>query len=255
MDLTFLPSNRTVPEAVHFPRTVPPLANELERYHRKLQRGIDEFLLNERFLEQRWTELQEIPLHRGRIYWLTTARLAELALLCAGNYADNLETQAAGDLLVNPRTICIHVRGKHAPLKKERHISLTEQFAIPKAPPCETIEWFKTQTCLEIKKKALLPSCYDALKRSGYFSLAYLDSFDRRMKRVAEVIGFLAAWQVIGSAEFCARMQALSSTQREFIESNLCRFDRRIFDEIGSDIQRMMEKKACRSRFIAVGLT
>lgn len=255
MDFTSLPSNRTVPGAVHFPRTGFLPTNELERYHRELQRGIDEFLLNERYLEQKCSEFNGIRLHRGRIYWLTTARLAELALLCAGNYADNLETRAAGDLLVNPRTICIHVRGKHAPLKKERHISLTEQFAIPEAPPCETIEWLKTRTCLEIKKKALLPSCYDALKGSGYISLAYLDAFDHRMKRVAEVIGFLAAWQVIGSAEFCARMQSLSAPQREFIESNLCRFDRRIFDEIGSDIQRMMEKKACRSRFIAVGLT
>ena len=38
-----------------------------------------------------------------QIYWLTYVRIREAALLCAGNYADNGEYQAAGDLLVNPQ--------------------------------------------------------------------------------------------------------------------------------------------------------
>ncbi len=36
-------------------------------------------------------------------YWLMVCRISEMALLCAGQYADGCEFSAAGDLLVNPR--------------------------------------------------------------------------------------------------------------------------------------------------------
>jgi hypothetical protein len=48
--------------------------------------------LNEGLLEQKVSELEEIGPINGELYWLILARLNELTLLCAGNYAG--ESQA-----------------------------------------------------------------------------------------------------------------------------------------------------------------
>ena len=45
------------------------------------------------------------------IYWLSMSRVMELALLCAGNYADFGLIREAADLLVNPRHTEIHIDG------------------------------------------------------------------------------------------------------------------------------------------------
>ena len=74
--------------------------------------------LNEEFLEQKVSELEEVGPINGKFYWLTLARLNELTLLCAGNYADNFEFTAAGDLLVNPRCILVHIKNRIRPVIK-----------------------------------------------------------------------------------------------------------------------------------------
>jgi len=77
--------------------------------------------LNEKFIESKIDELDEIQ-DSGFIYQLTQARITELALICAGNYADNFELTAAGDLLANPRCIRVHINGVKTPVnKKNQH--------------------------------------------------------------------------------------------------------------------------------------
>ena len=61
------------------------------------------FSLNERVIEDLIEELDEITPIKDQGYWLTLTRINELALVCAGNYADNCEFSLVGDLLVNPR--------------------------------------------------------------------------------------------------------------------------------------------------------
>ena len=103
-------------------------ASALLAYNRSLEEDALVSRLDERFLEQRISQLQRITLFREEVYWLTVARINELAFLCAGNYADNLQFTAAGDLLENPRLILVHIKDSPRPVVKIRHSKMTEQF-------------------------------------------------------------------------------------------------------------------------------
>ena len=83
--------------------------------------------LNERLLEARLRELDELRLADDRLHWLTFARLTELALYCAGNYADTFQFREAGDLLVNPRLILIIFKGNGRACAKKRHMGISRQ--------------------------------------------------------------------------------------------------------------------------------
>ena len=71
--------------------------------------------LNERFLEEKMLELDRYCPLRKAAYFQTRARLHELLLLCAANYANNCEFKAVGDLMFNPRLTLVHVAGFRAP--------------------------------------------------------------------------------------------------------------------------------------------
>ena len=145
----------------------------------------DAFLsrFNETLLEKRLNELEGVGSVWGAAYGLTLARITELALLCAGNYADHCETQGVGDLLFNPRCIWLHIRGIPEPVVKKRHMGLTEQFADVAATKEGIVAWLRNETKIEVKEKALLPHLYDRLRDSEIISRKYLDSVNERMKK------------------------------------------------------------------------
>jgi hypothetical protein len=208
--------------------------------------------LNEDFIEYKLRELEQIGCdcsETSETYWLTYARLFELALLCTGNYADHFELAAAGDLLVNPRLILIHFRSGCRAVKKDRHRKLTEQFRYVAGERDAAISWLKQETVPEIVEKALLVHMHERMERSGYLSQEYLDIVESRMKRISEAIGFLAAWHLADRA-FWLRVQCGSPSQKSFIESNLCRFDRGIFFELGQDLRKLALDPYQRSKFI-----
>lgn len=118
-------------------------------------------------------------------YWLTLARINELALLCTENYANNGEIALVGDLLLNPRLILIHVRGQNRPIIKKRHTPLTEQFGSVAETYPEVVQWLKTETSLEIKTPALLPYLHQKLEGAGCFSKEYFNALDKRKTRIA----------------------------------------------------------------------
>jgi hypothetical protein len=84
--------------------------------------------LNENVLEEMLGQLNGYRGAEDDLYWLTLARINELVLVCAGNYANNCEFRLVGDLLLNPRCILVHVRGSLQPVRKIRHMALTEHF-------------------------------------------------------------------------------------------------------------------------------
>ncbi len=172
------------------------------------------------------------------IYWLTYARLFELALLCAGNYADHFEFAAAGDLLVNPRLILIHFKSGCTPVKKDRHRKLTEQFH------------HVADTLPEIVEKPLLAHMHGQMARSGYLSKEYLDFGERRMERIADAIGFLASWHLTAESAFYLQTQGTSPSEKRFIESSLCRFDKEIFFELGRDLRKLAADPYQKSWFL-----
>ena len=226
----------------------------LKAYNDSLEENSSPSNLNEEFLESNLRELEQIKQDRPEvheIYWLTYARLFELALLCAGNYADHFEFAAAGDLLVNPRLILVHFkRGWHA-VKKNRHRKLTEQFQHVSGKRDAVVRWLKEETVPEIVEKPLLVHMHEQMACSGYLSKEYLRLIEHRMERIADAIGFLASWHFVDTSSFYLRVHCASPAARSFIESNLCRFDKENFFKLGRDFRRLAADPYEKSRFIS----
>ena len=225
-----------------FAQTIGITALALNDFNVSLEKEANQSNLNEDFIESKLSELEQIESdcsENGEIYWLTYARLFELALLCAGNYADHFEFAAAGDLLVNPRFILIHFKSGCNAVKKDRHRKLTEQFRYVAGEREAVVTWLKQDTVPEIVEKPLLTHMHEQMSRSGYLSKEYLDLAERRMERIADAIGFLASWHLAGSSAFYLRVQCANPSEQSFIESNLCRFNKEIFIELGDDLRRL----------------
>lgn len=188
-----------------------------------------------------------------REYWLLAARIVEMALVCAGHYADNCEFSAAGDLLLNPRKIRVHVDDERGTITAKRHGRLSEQLNADGLPWRRFAAWMQRHARLEIAQKALLPEWVERMERSGVLSDRYLRCVRRRMTRVADTIGFLSAWGLSEFGQLHRRMQQVSAAERAFAEAHLCRFDRRTFDEIGRDIRRLAAHPETPSEFLAGG--
>ncbi len=225
----------------------------LRDYNASLDQDAVPSNLCENFFESRLCELEQMAPERSgpyEIYWLTYARLFELALLCAGNYADHFEFAAAGDLLVNPRLILIHLKNGCRAVRKDRHRKLTQQFRYVAGKRDAVVTWLKENTVPEIAEKPLLPHMQEGMARSGFLSKEYLDLVERRMKRISDAIGFLAAWHFADRSAFYLRVHCASLSEKSFIESNLCRFDKEVFFELGQDVRRLGLDPCRKSRFL-----
>ena len=113
-------------------RRMPEAEQTLEsitRINAELERAVSPHLMTEKTVESCWSQARQLK-GDGPSYWLLLVRLTEAALLCAGNYADNCEYEAAGDFLVNPREILVHRRGDGRSTTKNRHGRLSEQFGL-----------------------------------------------------------------------------------------------------------------------------
>ena len=184
-------------------------------------------------------------------YWLVMARLFELSLICAGQYADNCEFSAAGDLLVNPRKILIHRKGYSHPLLKQRHGRLTEQ--LNKGKKCRELVLLqvKNDVRIEVAKPAILPYLFERIEESGQIATWYLHDAQERMKKIADTIGFLSAWALSGFEVLHHRMQKISAKTRRFVADHQCNFDTRYFARIGREIPRIIENPKVYSEFLS----
>lgn len=173
------------------------------------------------------------------LYALTLARIAEMALITAGNYADACEFQAAGDLLANPIKVKLHVRGRPGPIIKQRHKAVSEQLNENNLPRKEFLKWLKHNVITEIAEQAPLRELFSRMENTGLVSGFYLDRFQAGMKQVSDTIGFLSAWQTIGIADLYTRMQTACPRTRRFIQTNLCGFTDALFVEMGREIRAL----------------
>jgi len=205
---------------------------------------------NETLLETRLNELDGIGCVRDAAYGLTLARINDLTLLCAGNYADHGEVQGVGDLLFNPRRILVHIRGVPGPVVKERHMALTEQFADVAATRGGVVAWLRDETVLEIEQQALLPHLCDRLRESGVVSLEYLDSVKDRMRKIADSTSFFASGHFPDGIDLHQWLQYAGTADKKLVESKLCRFDTKIFFELGNDFQQVLQLKDMQPGFL-----
>lgn len=206
--------------------------------------------LNEHYLESQLDIVRQIPPNLEKTYWLTIARLNELTLLCAGNYADNGEFQAAGDLLVNPRSILIHSRQSVQPTAKKRHGALSEQFLSAGKTREETLEWLAKECLLEVKELPLLPLLYQMLENSGCIRGQYLELAAARMKTIGSVISLLAAWHLPEDMSICERLRFAGERDRDFVSSKLCNFDDGAFRRLGNEFYQTVLNGSCQSEFL-----
>ena len=219
-------------------------------FNKKLEQSTPCWALNEALLEKRLRQLEKLDLSGRPLYWLAFARITELTLLCAGNYADNLEFAAAGDLLVNPRLILIHSRTGGKIYIKERHKLLTEQFSHISTTKRSLDRWLKEETIIEIKKAPLLPHMYGRLRESEYLSVEYVKTVERRMKKVSETIGFFGAWHLGDSIHLQQRIKESPLKERALVKSKFCRFNKNLFLELGRDLKQLIQNKNHQSGFL-----
>ena len=193
-------------------------------FNRELDRGAQYRLLEEEWLAARVSELEAIGHPTQDSYWLTLARIAELSLFCAGNYADSGMLREVGDLMFNPRTIMAHIRGQAAPVKKKRHEAMTAQFR-DWAGEEDIISWLKRNTMNEIREKPIVPTLMEALSSCGRMTDDYLESLEARACKIADAVRLVSICLNGPVESFEQYLQMIGDRKRRSIESGLCRFD------------------------------
>ena len=206
--------------------------------------------LNEEVLVNLLNLLDEASFVQGSLYWLSLARINELAVICAGNYAENCEFALVGDLLVNPRLILIHVRGRRQPIVKKRHTPLTEQFSHMAVERSGVIKWLKKQTIVETRTQALLPHLLGRMKNSGLFCDSYLTSIETREKRVADLSAHLACQCFKNRSSVVRWLRKTSPADRDFMKSRFCGFDFEQFNLLGKELERIADDADYESIFL-----
>jgi hypothetical protein len=207
-------------------------------------------LLAEKSLEGYWARAMELKEDRQSA-WLLLARLAEAALLCAGNYADNCEFRAAGDLLVNPREIKVRSRFSGCSIIKNRHGRLSEQFDLASGARFGTQKHLSACFDLEVTRMPLLPHMSRILKESGRVARFFIRRLEEGQIRIADTLAFLSAWQIFDSVDLWRRLMASPPHERAFAESHLCRFDMQVFYRIGEDLSQSIVDPDWQSPFLS----
>ncbi|MBA4392002.1 MAG: hypothetical protein C0407_00450 [Desulfobacca sp.] len=213
----------------------------LLNFNEQLDEKSNFFTLNENALENLTDRLDSLVSTKDELYWLTLARITELVLLCAGNYANNGEFTLMGDLLLNPRLVLIHIRGHNRPIVKKRHTLLTDQFRHMAECKDEIIQWLKKETIVEIKVKALLPHLLDRLEKSGAINQEYFESVKRRNSQIADLVGFLNCILIRDSESLFSWLKKATPSDRAMVEAKLIRFDFEPFFELDRKIKQMAQ--------------
>lgn len=183
-------------------------------------------------------------------FWLLLARLAEMAMLCAGHYADNVEFTAAGDLLVNPKRVIIYQKGYQKPQIKPRHGKVSEVLGLGTAADRIRCRRILQESLVHVEAEALLPSLLKRMQKSRKFPQEHLDRLQNRMKRVADTIGFLSAWGLTGLEDLRQRLRISLPETCDFVSAHLCRFSDTVFRRLGDEIRRQAQNPLYASPFL-----
>lgn len=214
-----------------------------------LQEQIFDHYLNEKIIVNQMERLESPMKFDGsvEIYWLSMSRIMELALLCAGNYADFGLICEAGDLMVNPRHTEVHINGAWEPVKVKRHERMTEQFKDYAPAGTSVREWLRDNTHLVHVKGPLIPDLYDMMKGAGMLSESYLSSVYLRMQKISETMTFVMQGQMMDPNY---PLSGVHPEEKEFVEGNLCRYNSRKFHQIGLDIDELLKDENYCSSFL-----
>lgn len=178
-------------------------------------------------------QLQAMAGPQGRAFWLTLARLGELALWWAGCLADAGEFQAVGDLLLNPPRKTLYIRDRPLPLRLARHQPITEQVR-PLAPAgANLVQWLKSQTILVSESEPLLPLLLSDLSRWPHRAPQVCCDFQLRLDRVAGALCHITSLNLPQGVSVAGHLARLPREEARAIERHLCGFDLRRFAALG----------------------
>jgi len=208
-------------------------------------------VVNERSIERFLRILEDSGLCNQASYWLLMARIFELAVFCAGHYADNCEFSAAGDLLANPRKVLIHRKGYPHSMVKPRHGCISDQFNTGERCRKHILLLLKRDIIVEISKPAILPYLFEQMQHSQKIAAWYLQHAAKRMQKIADTISFLSAWPVSRFEDFHQRLQEASPKTRSFVGEHMCRFDTHFFERLGQEIQVLIKDPNKTCQFVA----
>jgi hypothetical protein len=225
------------PQKNSFRGETPVRRNTLYSLNRQMDKLSPPYDVNENVVRAKLAEADRFYGKNSPVYWLTVARISELALATAGANADGCEFRTAGDMLVNPSRILVHVKGRRRPIEKNRHGKLSEQLALEAETEGNFVDWFKKNASLEIVEKALIPQLRERIAKTDMIAPSYIEEFEKKSKRIADAIGFLCAWKIEDAEQLHARMRAASAETRKFVHANLCGFDDVLYKRIGRDIR------------------
>ena len=207
-------------------------------FNRELESESVPFRLSEKLLDRSLHRLETLNVCGSAAYWLTYARITELALDCAGGYADAMEFQAAGDLLVNPRCVFVHVPAERRTVIKERHKPLTEQFGHVAPKRSSVVQWLKRNTVVQVSREALLPHMASRLRSCGVLSEGYLESVDERMRKLSDTLAFFVLKAESGDLQ--APPEAMSHCEWAIRLQNQCGFDLQGFFALGEELEERL---------------
>lgn len=208
----------------------------LFRYNNELEKQVSLIQLNERFLDEKLEELERISSCSDMIEGLTLARLTELALMCAGNYANNGHITEVGDLILNPRLILVHIKGEPFPTEKERHTRMTVQFKDKCMSHGDIMEWLKNNTMVQTVKEPILPHLIALLEKNGNF-YEYLESVRERLSGIVTLISQLSGSRIPEPMSVMEWISSLEHHDRMFMETMLYTLDKTVFDDLGCMIR------------------
>jgi hypothetical protein len=208
--------------------------------NRKIDRAGVPFSVYESQITEWVSELDRLQDPCCRISWLLCTRVFEAALLCAGNYADSAEYQAAGDLLVNPREVHVISRKTGEVFKKRRNGSLVDELRRDGQTRWEALSEISRNYRLETVKPPLLPELFDRISQSSVVTRGYLDWAEIRMKQVADTLTFLAGWKIQDGWDLHQRLHGSNPETGSYIRSHLCRFEDRMFRDIGVAVENLI---------------
>ena len=196
--------------------------------------------INEPFLERSLDTLDGL-VHLPRfLHWLTLARLSELALWCAGNYADSGWFTATGDLMFNPRRKFLTRKNSSELIELDRHKPISEQAGCRGLDRGSMIHRLKNEFRLVVEKKALIPELCQRLKQHSIPSPPYLKQVESRMTRISSTLSFQSTINLPQGMDLESYVRLLDERERENLESNLCRFDLSLFHQFGEWIETNM---------------
>ncbi len=191
----------------------------------RLQEEAGDAHIDRTFIERWLMRLLTIAAPCPRCFWLFLSRINELALLCASRYVDCCEFAAADELLAEPNRVFLRIQGAgfYASEDSGWHPGMWR-------------EWIPA----EMQAGPLLPCLYNLLLGSGYMTEDYLLSISYRTHKINQVARMLMGLGMGNMDQIAAKLSCMDVDRRRDLQSRLCLFERKTFNEIGRALHLFM---------------